>query len=49
MKSREKKNPLAERKDQANKSHFEKNMTSTSRTGVEIRKFDDKNFACGRR
>ena len=32
-------------KDQVSKSHFQKNMASTSGTGVEIRKFDGKNFA----
>ena len=32
-------------KDQVNKPHFQKNMAPTFGTGVEIRKFDDKNFA----
>ena len=34
-----------EGKDQVSKSYFPKNMISTSGTGVEIRKFDGKNFA----
>mgnify|MGYP006925753367 FL=1 len=44
-KNREKRIPTAERKDQVNKSHFQKNMSSTPKTRVKIRNFDGKNFA----
>ena len=32
-------------KDQVSKSHFQKNMASTTGIAIEIRKFDGKNFA----
>ena len=45
-KRRREENPYScKEKDQVSKSHFQKNMASTSRKGVEIRKFNGKNFS----
>ena len=41
----EKRRYPTERKDKVRNYDFLKNMASTSSTGVEIRKFDGKNFA----